>query len=488
MTTCTNRYLEIEELMKKIRRNNIRDFYIRRKTDPQGYFSSETFDISFNYNYLKEILPILESSKNNFISNFKEKDKEKLRPIEYYGDYGKLLSEVGQIQSHEAFHFYQSLTIPLFVHFSKVSREHAWLKYYFLYKSIPLNYKYVLGDEIINKNLIKFINEPAESIDYLHSTLSEKNSTSELIFSDKDGISIFEILEGSAISFQLITNRDINFTIFKDLEENKTYSNAFNKFITYSGIKLNSNNMTESRIIFLLVSYYTLLSKEKNSKKIIDIFIKISSKSKKYLALTQNKKIEKSKKNKYPKFKYRDKLIWFDDSNLEKSVEHIYKKGDEYLDLYILICDIVDCILDDINLEDENFLGSVFIFDKKMKKIKSFLKERFLNLDSLYFIPYIICDYGESIIFSTYFKEIHDLEFEFSENKIVTVEVDSYLHKTISQIENIISNEEKSYCCEKHGMQRSKKIIKCQEEFSFANRVKLSFNNRFGLENFINEY
>lgn len=468
----------IESMQKKIRDefNINKILYVRDNLDPNGYFSLETFDISFNREYLKEVLSILENGMNLFYKFKAEGMLNISTDYLYEHEAGRILSEAGQVVSHEMFHLYQFLTIPTLIEYSYFQREISRSKWIILYSVVPKGFIYKKGEEIINKRSLSFygkstFNEEIESTyKYYHRIIKNIGNECQIT-----GLSIIHLIEGSAVAFQNLINKDSKSKIMQGLERNEIYNLAYRKFIKKSGISTDETDAIGiARLVFLFVAYLSMLCDEERADKIIDMFMALSNMSIKYFNKAKAIGSPFSKKfYNHPDYRNAHQFKYLPSFGIKEAVNEI--TDEDKLTLYVGLCDLVDDILDDIKLIDPNHLNSITIRDNKLKAIQNYIQETFPNSRNIYFIPFLICEYLQGIKFSTLYNAIGNIEYEgWIDGFIMTVDADTYFINDLEKVENILLGEELFFCSKKHGkIRNTDTITNCTEPDSFNMRYSV---------------
>lgn len=468
----------IRFLQKQIRNESAinKILYARENLDPRGYFSLETFDISFNHEYLKEALSILKKGMDLLHKLKSEGTTNISTDYLYEHEAGRIFSEAGQVVSHEMFHLYQFLTIPTLIEYSYFQREISRSKWIILYSTVPNGFTYRKGEDLINERSLHFYgrktfnDEVKSTYKAYHRIVNNIGSKCQIT-----ELSIIHLIEGSAVAFQNLTNKDSESQIMRDLEKNDLYSLAYRKFIKKSGIPIDETDAIGiSRLVFLFVAYLSMLCNEERADKIIDMFMALSNMSIKYFNKVKSIGSPLGKKfcNR-PYYRNALQFKFLPPDGIKEAINEI--TDDDKLTFYVGLCDLVDDIIDDIKLIDPNHLDSIAIRDNKLRAIRNYIQEIFPNSRSIYFIPFLICEYLQGVKFATLYNAIGNIEYEgWIENFMMTTDADTYFINNIEKVENILLGEEWFFCCNKHGNTKNTDIIiNCTEPDSFNMRFSV---------------
>lgn len=456
---------DFDEIISNIKKKKktIKGLYLGSDmSDPEGYFNFETFDVGFNHQFLKKCL----NDWEEILPQLKEKLASGVESIPTNFDDPIILAytQMSQIYSHEMFHLYQNLTLDTLSCYARSSRKVLMYKWYVLNNIPETNFKYKENQGILCKGAVEALNL-GEAVEYeIFDSLKVEDETYGYLAEESDGITIIQLLEGAAVNFQLLISKDINCEVIPFLDNDETYSGAYKRFIKESSYELSNNNdVIMSRVIFLLISHYSLICEDYSSSKGIQVFLKLSKLSKKYfdsLTTSNSKFINK------PNYAQVNELSDADIKYLDVAYKNL--EGDN-LDYYVKVCDLVDLILTDIKSIDPYFTEYTDINDPKLKAINNFLRNKFPTFSTPYFIPLLLSDFQTSIVYSNINKEIQDIEFKSDYgDMVISVLVDTHLINNLQKFEDTLDEDASIECCSKHSFTNEvSAVINCTEEDSF---------------------
>ena len=490
--TVNNKTYETSKRIK-LKQKKMRSLYLDgRKEDPEAYFGYETLDITFNFDFIQKLLNEAKVNIKEF-KKFYKGNPDKIIKTNFDDPVILNLSKLLQVTSHEMFHLYQCITSDILYSYIESSLSLYAMKTEFLFRVLNSNIKYKRNQTIFDIDIINSLKASRldEAIEYIEGLEDE---TYGYLSVKSNELSLINIIEGSAFNFQLMATKDVHCETYPNLSEIDLYNKAYKFFLKKSGIKVfTTEGIGISRIVFILVSHFSLLCADIDSQRSISMFISLSKKSKIFFdrliniqvdegfsynsigSLVINKLGLSTAVKPSPNYKYIDKFQDNEKKELFNILKNWDKKKKHEMAIYSEVCNIVDDIITKITSIDYYFLEEPIIKNEKIKAVNKYIKNQFPTFSTYYFIPYLLTDFLSLSKFSSMNPDIQSIKYKTQKIE-KSVELDSYLVNMVQKFENVLEGESIK-CCEQHGNTTNlTKIINCTNDFSFNDL----FNKTFG--------
>lgn len=484
--------------------NKIKKMYMDGGESISGCFKNESLEIEINGiddRYLKDILFDLKKYISKLDENelIRKKDMSVLINVPGVNQWLKYY----QALSHESFHLLQSLTLQA------VSEYVYWIRQFhdFEFMVFAMNlssdkgYWDVSDGETTIFDAIERISDP----DFRNGikNIIERNGARhqelyESYIENTHGISVVELVEGTAIAFQELVTHSVGKNIH-NFPDDGIYMNAYNYFFENWGYQVESDEV--KKVIFLYIGYtalyYGSVSKLHSGAKWddpVEIFIHLCQFTKEYEKIIHSETVSYVEYDNFVKINQKN-------SKYRTREFHINKISTEYIRLIpkSIESDILSILNQHINLL-KNMREEIYAYfsqnkhgcnvrrhlDRKMKPLNEHVLENIPLFGNFYFIAFLLSDTDMSSKFINLVghDELSSVIVQTANGKSTQNAMDTAFSRCMKDFKNYTFTG-KAYCCEKHGVTSKKRdMITCDEEDSLKNRIKM-FGDHVDLKNVV---
>jgi hypothetical protein len=467
--------IEKSSLGLKNERKILGNFFLGDDNDKYGEFCFEKLSGSYNLEQLKKYVKKYPEVEKYFLNKKVESSSDYIN-IDMNEPNMLIYMEATQLLTHEMFHLYQALTFPILINYTKLFRRVYMYEWYTFNILSRLRYQYKLNEQIISLNSIKFAEYDDGTKNVIFDDINGSDEALKLINEKIDGISIFEIIEGLTIAYQLITTKDIKCDIFTSLHEK--YLKAYNMFLEKSDIICdNKEDIALSRIVFLFIANTSLLCAETFSNRIIPTFLDLSKTGKKYVEFLKKDMEDKNSSSSLFRdtlfgglkalFQYDSSYTGDEINFIENRLSKLSKDNKKF---FYILCKLLNLVIKDaLKINPRIFFNEGLNMEDKALIINNFYKNKFPSFGKKYFLPLLLSDY---MLCSEYFSsesQIKKLNYKSHYKGLeITVQGDSETIDILNTFNKLLDTEEEIMCCKKHGYEKNlKKILDCNEEDSY---------------------
>ena len=428
-------------------------FFFGEDSSQHGFARPDTLGVYIDNTYMAEFY----EEKNSQIEKMKNLSEQEVRDV----DLSVYLLPFEQVLAHEAYHIYQFLTCTIISEYASVMRRKGRLELKFLHQLLSQNTKLISGKEILSYSAFdddvqQYINRISDE-SYNEIKKIDRKLTS-------NHLSLREIIEACAVSFQLISQND--YLNKKIPISDPLYNRAWDMFVGKLDIEVNNAAIAMiARLVFLFAGDVYLKYSHNDFQDTNDFEEALDLVS--FLVGNFHKYIEEfngGEKIRDEKFIKSIKDVERDDALIGEIIEYAGTlSSDKQIHLYSnirLYSDIFKRIslsgAPDRKRPNNNKNRAV------NRRIKSF----FPYWESDFAIPCIISDFEQSSKFSTLWMRINETKFmDEIEQQSFTLEEDNFSLDFINNFSNILlAPNSGARCCTKHGYEDIvQKIMTCTE-------------------------
>lgn len=404
---------------------------------------------------------ILEKSKSVLKEVAKEQDHLKTVDLNYmlneYPDYIYLLASQEAI-SHESFHFIQFMTCKSLNTLYRASRKLMAIRVALFSECIRHGVKFKYGSENIFDGILKIDNE--EDKKYFFDVI-ENSRLETLIIKNffkykgkKSGLTILDLTEGSAFTFQKIVNRSQEIVTFEPVG---CYIKAWQYY---------QENEGNESVIFLLTSYFSLKYGILDDGDYMGV---MPSPPEIFEMLCSNIS------------KYEGKLFLIDSNNLIEQLKEIIDIMKSNIYDFIISSGNPNYTLDEFNDKEYTKSDTLMLHDG-YEAIADKISEAYPNIHTDDFIITLISDYVYSSKFCNFItQEIPKVKFKGVFGQESDIKEETFIFKLVDDFDDFIRGNWIS-CCKKHAKQYKYGVItQCNEKGSFNRNIlvttQLHLNN-----------
>ena len=371
---------------------NIQTTYMNDGSSLSGYFENESLEIGTEGISLQFIEKI-----DEFFTTYSNDDlHEKIHISLLMRKHNEAKDTIKMIQtfSHETFHLMQALTLRATNEFVFNLRELKDIEFMvFAYTITSGNHwkygrhRHVLDilDDLDDIQFSEWIQEKLRKASYKNLEII-KNYTHRT-----NGISVLDLVEGSAVAFQELGSRSVDKEVFS-FKKDTVYTKAFEFFIQ----NINTNlPKQESRFLFLMTSYFSLkygfcsYFNESEPDNPVNIFT--------YFAENIDRIVSQKTTHSTSKIEMMDDFNCLTD--LSKIYVDSFEKNNNS-DTIFLVNHLIETTNNILTLVSEyykkigaeHFMEFSLSYDRKMKPLNNYLKENIPLYESHYFISFLIND------------------------------------------------------------------------------------------------
>ncbi|MBT9099246.1 hypothetical protein KFZ76_16250 [Methylovulum psychrotolerans] len=462
-------------------------------TNLTGNIDHSTLDISFSG--LNQDIP---EQFECLLSKLNElQDKERIYDTEYlveqYPEFRNML-KIWELFAHEYFHLIQILTLDVCQWLYLCDREITHLKAVIFYFAIQKNIKFQFGKTIFEslkkineKSAEEFFNITSHKIDVINNFYGHSSKNM--------GLTTADIVESSAYVFQKTMNRSGSIDLFNAKNKPK-YTKSTDFFLNKGG---NVN------VVFLLISWQSLKYGHLDTGEFMEdiptapeIFEYLCG----YIGIFEQKIYEAKHSipslfNGVESLSVKEILDVTGKSKIKQKLTALGYESKEYMDsdllailnemeegkfkvfsmLLVITNEIDNKIQDFFKLRQVKFSRSkkinyAEIQDKKLFAIANEMENRFPFIQSVYFIPLLLCDFkfSSSIMHGGTGKILKNIRFDSFFQKNTTHVIDVAFVAMINSFEKFLVRQGKgTHCCAEHTEKVNvEDIWDCTNEDSLA--------------------
>lgn len=460
--------------LSKMMRNHCQNEQINKCHDASSWFNGhvalDTLDVSFDPKHVAAYFSVKEAEVENLANSANLEIGVK-----------KNITAFEQVLSHEAFHVYQILRYSIVANLSLAQRSVGLLKFDYISRNVAENKKYSMGDRLLDKTPISY-NSQNFSVTAIYNT--DLKEVEEKIFqADRNSpYTILEIIEGAAISFQLLATRDPLAEAVQNLRP--IYKRVWEDYCEVSQIdKHNIEQVATLRTIHVFATDIFLKFFDIHFKDTCEFsnFINVSSsymnKIYDYQVEFNNALIREKRLTEALAFQSeaheREKLILDFCGRLPyESQEKLYVLIRLYSDLFKRLA----LVGAEARSRPSN---------NKNRAINKWLEKTFPYWSSDFCLPCVLCNYSEGIKFAFIWKELSGIRFiDDTRSQIISVGEENMILNLVRRIEKYLEdNNDENYCCSEHGFisKHTTTFKTCDKVGSLDSLFRFHFNRSISM-------
>lgn len=382
-----------------------------------------------------------------------------------------------QILAHEAFHVYQILTCSFFSEYSAAKRREALVALRLFEREIANGKKFTPSK--LGLNSLYGTPQDKTEEEYFKIIINDRQDTNDIFIarSTLDAISLKEVVEGAAVTFQLLSQHDLRNERVQ--LKGKVYTKAWDSFCSRCHFDCdNDEKLRFARLMFLFLTDIYLKSKNVSSSAVgsfeeaIDLVAHLIDRFEVYQEEYKNvnqrdSEFIKSLQHIERKESNCQKILEFCGTIDEEKQFELYANIRLYADIYKRIAPI-------------GFPSKEVTLCNKHQAVNYFLSSKFHFWGSDFSIPCVLSDYITTTSFITMWTEFSQIQFiDETRNAKISFEEENLLLQLYDELfialQPIESNR-KVLCCDEHGYRISKQAYKCANKDSLNSRFTEIFN------------
>ncbi|MBL7003572.1 MAG: hypothetical protein ISR69_06065 [Gammaproteobacteria bacterium] len=416
------------------------------------------------------------------INSYLDEKKKILKRLEAYDPRSKDIPDWAyldfeQILAHEAFHVYQTLNCNFLSEYSEAKRREALVALRLLGRDIDNREKFS-PSEI---GLRAFYNNPKNDTESQYFEIIKKDrveAIDKLYTRQKpDEINLFEVVEGAAVAFQLLSQNDLRNK--KVPLKGNEYTKAWDAFSSSCEFDYeNDEELGYARLMFLFLTDVYLKSKNVSTSAVstfeeaIDLVVHLIAKR----AVYQEEYFDSNRRD--TEFIKSLRHVERDESNVESILDYCGTIDEEkQFQLYLSIRLYTDVYkrIAPVGLPEKKIALS-----NKNKAINYYLNKKFPFWESNFSIPCILSDYMATAKFITMWIEFSQIKFiDETRNAEISFESENFLLELYDELSVAllpVDFNKQVRCCPMHGYQFRNIAHKCTNDDSLNSRFIKVFN------------
>lgn len=416
------------------------------------------------------------------INSYLHEKKKILKRLEAYDPGSKDIPDWAyldfeQILAHEAFHVYQTLSCNLLSEYSEAKRREALVALRLLKRDVD-NGKKFSPSEIGLRTFYDNPNNETES-QYFEIIKKDRTEAIDKLYARQmpDAINLFEVVEGAAVAFQLISQNDLRNEKIK--LKGKEYTKAWDAFSSSCEFDYkNDEELGYARLMFLFLTDVYLKSKNVFTSAIstfeeaIDLVVHLIAKRTVYQKEYFNSNIRDTEFIKSLQHVERD------ESNIESILDFCGTIDEEkQFQLYLSIRLYADVYK---RIAPIGFPEKEVALSNKNKAINYYLNKKFPFWGANFSIPCILSDYMATAKFITMWTEFSQIKFiDETRNTEISFVFENYLLQLYDELSIALQPADlniKVLCCPMHGYRVRNMAHKCTNDGSLNSKFIKVFN------------